>query len=501
MRRPGEGGIERLRSGRWRVRVSVAGRRRPLGTYATEAEALDVLRAALERLSAGDATADDSATVAAYGERWITALALDGRANVRENIAPLVRKHIGSGRLAPMDVRAVARPDVRGWLRDLAASGLARSTCALLLGYLRRVLDLAVEDAILAGNPAGFRAPRAPSDEGASWTYLRPDEQTAILACDAIPAHDRALAAILLGTGLRVSELCGLALCDLVTDGASPRVIVRRTKTRRARVVPLFGLALAGARAWLAHRATVPAMRRSAFACPTATGARRTRNAFFGKVREGRKAIRRWPRMLAAAGIARRVRIHDLRHSCASSLVAGWWGRVWRPEEIRDLLGHSSVTMTERYAHLAPDVLAEAALSTTGPRPAVARIADPLALPAKTRRTGAHDPHSEMERGSPRIPRGCAPSRDARGQAEAVAAAIASGARGWREQGRALVAAVEQTDAVAAAVARCHREAGTPHEADALADLAGLVLRVALAHDHNRKTDAAGSGAATRGTT
>lgn len=47
----------------------------------------------------------------------------------------------------------------------------------------------------------------------------------------------------------------------------------------------------------------------------------------------------------------RRVRWHDLRHSCGTSLNAGWWGRVWSLEEIRDLLGHSSVKVTEIYAH------------------------------------------------------------------------------------------------------------------------------------------------------
>jgi integrase len=65
-----------------------------------------------------------------------------------------------------------------------------------------------------------------------------------------------------------------------------------------------------------------------------------------------------------AAGIERHVRWHDLRHTFASSLVAGWWGRAWRLDEVRDLLGHSSVTVTERYAHLAPSALAKAAADT-----------------------------------------------------------------------------------------------------------------------------------------
>jgi integrase len=44
-------------------------------------------------------------------------------------------------------------------------------------------------------------------------------------------------------------------------------------------------------------------------------------------------------------------RIHDLRHTCAAWLVSAG---VALPE-VRDLLGHGSITMTEKYAHLSPD--------------------------------------------------------------------------------------------------------------------------------------------------
>ena len=49
-------------------------------------------------------------------------------------------------------------------------------------------------------------------------------------------------------------------------------------------------------------------------------------------------------------------RMHDLRHTCAAWLVSGGVSLI----EVRDLLGHSSVTMTERYAHLAPENLQRA---------------------------------------------------------------------------------------------------------------------------------------------
>ncbi len=51
--------------------------------------------------------------------------------------------------------------------------------------------------------------------------------------------------------------------------------------------------------------------------------------------------------------VGRHVHWHLLRHTFASSLVAGWWGRRWSLEEVRQVMGHSSITVTERYAHLA----------------------------------------------------------------------------------------------------------------------------------------------------
>ena len=47
----------------------------------------------------------------------------------------------------------------------------------------------------------------------------------------------------------------------------------------------------------------------------------------------------------------RRVRWHDLRHTCATLLLTGaMGGRPWAYEEVKETLGHSSVKFTERYA-------------------------------------------------------------------------------------------------------------------------------------------------------
>jgi site-specific recombinase XerD len=52
-----------------------------------------------------------------------------------------------------------------------------------------------------------------------------------------------------------------------------------------------------------------------------------------------------------AAGVSRHIRVHDLRHSYASQLKL----KGVPLENIKELLGHSTITMTMRYAHIAPE--------------------------------------------------------------------------------------------------------------------------------------------------
>lgn len=87
-----------------------------------------------------------------------------------------------------------------------------------------------------------------------------------------------------------------------------------------------------------------------------------------GERRRIRKPPRKWSTWLAQNKIVGAtgapVVWHSLRHTCASMLVSGSWGRRWTMQEVAELLGHSSVETTERYAHLAEGTITRAARET-----------------------------------------------------------------------------------------------------------------------------------------
>lgn len=374
-RRPGEGQVDRLRSGKLRARLIIGGKLTSIGTFATEEE-LHTALAAARHLVVDGVRRTHAHTLDALADRVFRRMQLDGhrgmaakRARWKNHVSPVLGGH---------DYRKLTRADVRE-LEARMKRKLGRRTAAMYLGTVGQVLEAALEDGEIASNPARLprrsRLAQHAAEDSDAWTYLSPEEQAALLACPAIPAHDRLAIAVMLGAGLRVGELAALRLVD-VSVGEEPRVVVRfgsppakgkpagPTKTGKTRIVPLFGVALAAMREWLELLPAWCPRNRSGAAFPAPRGGFRSSSWLYFTKGKGSAGRTPWSRYLAAAGIARRVRVHDLRHTCAASLVSGWWGPAWDLIEVRDLLGHASITMTQRYAHLAPSSLAARARSS-----------------------------------------------------------------------------------------------------------------------------------------
>lgn len=379
----GEGSITELANGRFWVRVRMEdGARRPFGTYATREEAESVLRGTIARLGAGQAVARDTMTLLTFEAKFFA-----HRHRKRRHVANDQYRwtlHLATAPFATKPLRAVTQRDIQRWVDDDLAETLAkdklgsrtisRQTVKHCVNLLRAAFKLALREELVEENPVREIEIEREERTKEAWDYLRPKEQQAVLSCEAIPLAERLMIAFAMGTGLRRGEQWALELRDVVVAGDEPHIVVRygsageATKTGRIRYVPLFGIGLAAAERWLAMLPSYAPSNPLGLVFPTPRGKRRDGLSFPRKALNGKKQptetdVWRW--WLREAGLERSIRWYDLRHTFASSLVSGFWGRRWSLEEVQKLLGHTDIETTQVYAHLADEALRSAANATT----------------------------------------------------------------------------------------------------------------------------------------
>lgn len=169
--------------------------------------------------------------------------------------------------------------------------------------------------------------------------HLRPDipgeRQRLMQALSDAPEHLRVMIILAMNTGLRRGEIFKLRWSDVDLQKQTVSVRAENSKNHKSRVVGLNTAATAALQEYRVSRGNVVSLAGLVF---ENNGKPVTTNQ------------RSWATLIRRAGIED-FTFHDLRHDCASQLVmAGVNLQV-----VRDILGHSSITLTERYAHLAPD--------------------------------------------------------------------------------------------------------------------------------------------------
>ncbi|HKJ65034.1 MAG TPA: tyrosine-type recombinase/integrase, partial [Desulfopila sp.] len=161
--------------------------------------------------------------------------------------------------------------------------------------------------------------------------------------------RDRAFLELLYSTGIRVAELVSGNISDL--DFAS-EVLSVRGKGNKERLVPVGRPALDAVSSWLSEREGIMRTR-------IARGRGVEKEALFLNGRGSRLSVRSVERLVKhygeRAGIAQTVTPHALRHSFATHLLE--MGADLR--SVQELLGHSSLSSTQRYTHLNLDHLSE----------------------------------------------------------------------------------------------------------------------------------------------
>jgi len=397
-RESGSGSLEVLPSGKARITFRQGGRRKRK-TFPNEERAREALARLNALREAGAIAAVDSLTFGEVFGRFMDARELGGRVRGIPQERDLARARIQTAAFWEAPITSIRRNELIDWIDVLLASPalvggrgprretgrtLSRETVGKAFRLVRSCFAWAVHRDLLETNPAlEVRVPKhvRPEDLEDQWTFLDAEE-IALLFASELSERDRALFTLAIYGGLRQGELFSLRWED-VHEAAEdrPRVVVRRgrrgpTKSKKIRDVPLLAPARAALARWRGLQGDV---RPDAPVFPNRDGEHYGPKYDAGwpdkRQRRPRKktapVLEVTPGVKSRAGITRDVRFHDLRHTCASHLVMGTWGARWTLEEVRDFLGHSTIRMTERYAHLAADSLHARARVTRLPCPTV----------------------------------------------------------------------------------------------------------------------------------
>jgi integrase/recombinase XerC len=230
---------------------------------------------------------------------------------------------------------------VRAHVASLHRGKLSSRSLARHLSALRSFFAWACREGHLEKNPAApVPAPRVPRTLPRALSRAETDR---LVEADGeaapFPARDRAIFEILYATGLRVSELSGMDLEDVDFAQRLVRVLGKGGKER---IVPFGEPAGEALRGYLPERAALRA----------AHSTNSQEEPLFVNHRGGRltprSVARLLKRRLREAGLPDRISPHALRHTFATHLLSA--GADLR--SIQELLGHASLSTTQKYTHV-----------------------------------------------------------------------------------------------------------------------------------------------------
>ncbi|MBF0358808.1 MAG: tyrosine recombinase XerC [Magnetococcales bacterium] len=237
--------------------------------------------------------------------------------------------------------------DIRGFLGLCHRQGLTKTTMQRRIASLRAWFRYLEIQGVVKTNPAalvstpksGQRLPRAPSEEDTA-RLLEFSEPLKTDEPDWVIKRDRAILELLYGSGLRVSEMCGLNLKDINLQENEARVLGKGNKER---VVPLGRQSIEAINSYLQSlNRAIGAGRPDT---PLFIGVQHSANRCRLNPRQAQRLIqarRRW------LGLPEKITPHALRHAFATHLLQS--GADLRA--IQEMLGHASLSTTQKYTHL-----------------------------------------------------------------------------------------------------------------------------------------------------
>jgi len=231
----------------------------------------------------------------------------------------------------------ITRDHVRGFLADMHRRALSKTSMGRKLSSVRAYFKYLSRHKIVAKDPTS--GVRNPKQEKRHPQALNVDQAVSMMEAALEPdpegLRDLALAELLYGSGLRISEAIGLDMNDLDSDVI--RVVGKGSKER---IVPLSDAAAGRIRRYMEQRHAL-------------LGDNYAEQALFVGVRSGKRLNRREANRIITklgrlAGLPKDVHPHMLRHSFATHMLEA--GADLR--SVQELLGHERLTTTQRYTHL-----------------------------------------------------------------------------------------------------------------------------------------------------
>lgn len=271
-------------------------------------------------------------------ERHAAANTIEAYGHAVAGFLGFLTRHLG-GEPDLAALSALRAADIRAWLAALSNDGLAASSRAQHLSALRAFVRYlgrrhGVEIAAIRLVSTARVHPALPRALTIEQARDVTDNIASVADDPALQARDTAFFSLLYGSGLRIAEALGLNVRDgtLLRTNPALTVIGKGSKTRMVPVLPVVRAAIG---AWLAlHPEPQPGS-------PLFLGAR-------GKRLDpavAQKVLRTYRRL---AGLPERATPHALRHSFATHLLA----RGSDLRSIQELLGHASLSTTQRYTQV-----------------------------------------------------------------------------------------------------------------------------------------------------
>jgi integrase len=362
----GEGSIyQRESDGRWCATVDlgwVNGKRKRKVIYgATRKEVADKLKALHRDVALGVNVAPDQLTVKDFLNTWLEEhVRRFNRPRTYEKYKADVTKHIvpaiGNRQLAKLTPQ-----QVQAMLNGLRDKKLAQRSVSNVRAVLRRALNHAMRWGYVMRNVATLvEAPRT-----STFTIEPLTQEQANKLLEAAKGHRlEAVYRVALSIGLRRGEICGLRWEDIDFEERVLRVTgslqrqnkrLERSATKTAASVRTIALPPGLLRALKSHKARQDKEREELGddwrECGLVFVSER------GTPLEPGNVLRHFRTLLKAAKLPEKTRFHDLRHTCATLLVAQ--GR--HPRVVMEILGHAQISTTmNTYAHVLPDTQRQA---------------------------------------------------------------------------------------------------------------------------------------------